>query len=64
MLSDVAEVEYKCTAPYDPADELRLLWNDPAIGDYVASGPPVLLSPKTRPPFALSQCEKVLPVFK
>ena len=32
VLSDTAEVEYKCSRLYDPGDELRLLWNDPEIG--------------------------------
>lgn len=32
VLSDVAEVEYKCTDVYDPGHELTVLWNDPAIG--------------------------------
>src|SRR5207247_1243247 len=32
VTSDFAEVEYKATAPYDPADELRILWSDPEIG--------------------------------
>lgn len=27
-----AEVEYKCTALYDPADEIVIAWNDPEIG--------------------------------
>ena len=31
VTSEFAEVEYKVTAPYDPADELRILWNDPEI---------------------------------
>ena len=31
VLSDFAEIEYKCTDFYDPADELRILWNDPQI---------------------------------
>ena|SRR5579872_2626907 len=63
VLSDFAEVEYKCTVPYDPSDELRLLWNDPAIGIAWPSGPR-LLSPKDKDALPLSQCEKVLPVFK
>jgi len=33
VLSDVAEVSYKCTDLYDPANELHLLWNDPDIGN-------------------------------
>lgn len=32
VLSDVVDVEYKCTDYYDPSDELTVLWNDPAIG--------------------------------
>ncbi len=32
VLSDVAEVEYKCSDVYDPASERGLLWNDPAVG--------------------------------
>ncbi|MDR1989142.1 MAG: dTDP-4-dehydrorhamnose 3,5-epimerase [Acidobacteriaceae bacterium] len=31
VLSDTAEVEYKCTAPYDPASEIGIAWNDPAL---------------------------------
>jgi dTDP-4-dehydrorhamnose 3,5-epimerase len=27
-----AEVEYKCSAFYDPADEIAVRWDDPAIG--------------------------------
>ena len=32
VLSDVAVVSYKQSAPYDPASEGQVLWNDPAIG--------------------------------
>ena len=32
VLSDMVDVEYKCTDYYDPQDELTVLWNDPAIG--------------------------------
>jgi dTDP-4-dehydrorhamnose 3,5-epimerase len=32
VLSETAHVEYKCTAPYDPADEISILWNDPDLG--------------------------------
>lgn len=32
VLSEWAEVEYKCTEFYSPADEHVLLWNDPRIG--------------------------------
>lgn len=32
ITSEFAEVEYKCTDFYDPRDELRIAWDDPAIG--------------------------------
>ena len=31
VLSEVAHVEYKCTEPYDAADEISILWNDPDL---------------------------------
>ena len=31
-LSDVTEIEYFCTAPYNPAAEAGIRWNDPALG--------------------------------
>jgi dTDP-4-dehydrorhamnose 3,5-epimerase len=45
VLSDVADVEYKCTEYYFPEDEIGVVWNDPAIGiDWPISDP--VLSPK------------------
>jgi dTDP-4-dehydrorhamnose 3,5-epimerase len=32
VLSESVHVEYKCTGFYDPADEVSIAWNDPAIG--------------------------------
>lgn len=32
VLSDVADLEYKCTDYYDPSDEGCLLWCDPEVG--------------------------------
>ncbi|MFA5098662.1 MAG: dTDP-4-dehydrorhamnose 3,5-epimerase [Candidatus Paceibacterota bacterium] len=32
VLSDEAEIVYKCTAEYDPALEKGVIWNDTAIG--------------------------------
>lgn len=32
VLSEIAEVEYKCTALYDRDDELSIAWDDPEIG--------------------------------
>ena len=45
VLSDSADLEYKCTDYYDPADELCLKWDDPDIGiEWPVKNP--LLSPK------------------
>lgn len=32
VLSERASFAYKCTAPYSPADELTVRWDDPALG--------------------------------
>jgi len=32
VVSDDAEVEYKCTEFYEPGDEIAIRWNDPTIG--------------------------------
>lgn len=32
VTSEVAEIEYKCSAFYDPADEVAIRYDDPAIG--------------------------------
>ena len=32
VLSEIAEIEYKCTDFYDRTDEIGLRWNDPEIG--------------------------------
>jgi dTDP-4-dehydrorhamnose 3,5-epimerase len=31
VVSATAQVEYKCTALYDPASEIGIAWNDPAL---------------------------------
>ncbi len=31
VISEVADVEYKCTAPYRPESEIAVAWNDPAL---------------------------------
>lgn len=45
VLSDEAEILYKCSEFYDPKDDRGLLWNEPAIGvDWPVAAP--ILSPK------------------
>lgn len=45
VLSDVAEVEYKCTDVYTPGDEIIIAWNDTQIGIQWPNDAPIL-SPK------------------
>ncbi len=42
VLSDNAQFEYKCTAYYDPTDELTILWSDPDINIAWPSTEPIL----------------------
>jgi len=54
VLSDTAQVLYKCSNFYSPQDERGLMWNDAALNiDWHLSEPPIL-SDKDRhyPPFA------------
>jgi dTDP-4-dehydrorhamnose 3,5-epimerase len=32
VLSDIAQVQYKCTTLYDPSDEMGIAYDDPAVG--------------------------------
>ena len=43
VLSDVAEVQYKCTGPHSAPDERALAWDDPDVGiEWPLAGGPVL----------------------
>ena len=57
VLSEVAEVEYKCTALYDRADEIGVRW-DPAGIAWPLRQP--LLSPKDAALPSLDEMRKVL----
>ncbi|MFN0117587.1 MAG: dTDP-4-dehydrorhamnose 3,5-epimerase [Elusimicrobiota bacterium] len=43
-MSDVVEIEYKCTDYYDPKSEVSLLWNDPKLAIRWPNGNPILSS--------------------
>jgi dTDP-4-dehydrorhamnose 3,5-epimerase len=60
--SEYAEVEYKCTDFYDSSDELRIIWNDPAIGVRWPTGRP-LLSEGDRRASRLDEVTQLLPVY-
>jgi dTDP-4-dehydrorhamnose 3,5-epimerase len=60
VLSDNAQFEYKCTAYYNPADELTILWSDPEINiDWPATEP--ILSDKDKSAPVLSEVMDKLP---
>lgn len=49
VISDTAEMTYKCTEYYHPEDDYSLAWNDEAIGiDWPLKNPEPLLSAKDR----------------
>jgi dTDP-4-dehydrorhamnose 3,5-epimerase len=60
VLSDEAEFVYKCTDYYDPTDELRILWNDPALAIPWPIAEPLLSEPDRRAP-TLAELEAKLP---
>lgn len=57
-LEDGTDFLYKCTAPYSPANEHSLLWNDPAVGiDWPLEGLEPQLSAKDREGITIDRIE-------
>jgi dTDP-4-dehydrorhamnose 3,5-epimerase len=48
VLSEVAEIQYKCTGIYNSKAEAGILWNDPALGIDWPVKNPVLSDKDTR----------------
>jgi dTDP-4-dehydrorhamnose 3,5-epimerase len=63
VLSEIAEMQYKCTDVYDPTSELTICWDDPAIGiEWPLDNP--LLSDKDMAGRLLAECRaQDLPVY-
>ena len=62
VLSEHAQMEYKCTDFYAPDDELGLAWDDPEIGiDWPVDQP--LLSAKDAAAPRISEVLDLLPVY-
>jgi dTDP-4-dehydrorhamnose 3,5-epimerase len=61
VISDDAEIEYKCTDYYDPDDELRIIWNDPSIAIKWPVNTPIL-SPKDAAARTLNEQIGLLPI--
>ncbi len=64
VLSEVAEISYKCSEFYDPRDERGLRWNDPALGIAWPVSEPVLSGKDAAQPFLKDQPEEQLPVYQ
>jgi dTDP-4-dehydrorhamnose 3,5-epimerase len=63
VLSEISEMQYKCTNVYDPTSERTIAWNDPAIGIEWPIEDPVL-SDKDRVGHRLADCApQDLPVY-
>jgi dTDP-4-dehydrorhamnose 3,5-epimerase len=63
VLSDRAQLEYKCTELYDPEGDLSIAWNDPAIGiAWPVEGP--VLSAKDAAAKKLDELGDRLPVYR
>lgn len=57
-LEDGTDFLYKCTEPYEPAQEHVLLWNDPALGiDWPLDGMEPILSAKDSRGAPLAACK-------
>jgi dTDP-4-dehydrorhamnose 3,5-epimerase len=60
VLSETAQFEYKCTDFYDPADEIGIAWNDPAIAiDWPVRDP--ILSARDQAHRTLAELQDRLP---
>lgn len=62
VVSDLAEVEYKCSAFYDPADEIAIRFDDPAIGIAWPVQAPIL-SKRDAAAKPLAEMHGLLPAF-
>jgi dTDP-4-dehydrorhamnose 3,5-epimerase len=62
VISPIAQLEYKCTDVYDPADEIGIAWNDPALGIQWPVMTPILSTRDRRHP-TLAQAGNQLPVY-
>jgi dTDP-4-dehydrorhamnose 3,5-epimerase len=63
VLSEEAEFVYKCTDYYDPGDELRIAWDDPALAIPWPIAEPLLSEPDRRAP-RLAELAERLPRFR
>ena len=63
VASPLAQVEYKCTDLYDPADEIGIAWNDQSFGIHWPIVEPILSERDRRNP-TLAEVMAVLPEWR
>lgn len=59
VVSAIAQVEYKCTDLYDPASEVGIAWNDPALGISWPADQPLLSRRDSRHPTLTALMDKL-----
>ncbi len=59
VVSPVAQVEYKCTDLYDPASEIGIAWNDPALGITWPIAQPLLSARDSQHPTLAEQTDRL-----
>jgi dTDP-4-dehydrorhamnose 3,5-epimerase len=53
VLSEIADIEYKCSDYYDPSGEAGLRWDDPVVGiEWPVSDPILSSRDAAHPPFS------------
>lgn len=63
VLSNFAEIEYKCSAFYDPEDEIAVRWDDPTIGiEWPVTAP--MLSARDASALTLAEVRGRLPHYQ
>jgi len=63
VLSEVAEIFYKCSEFYDPRDDRGVRWSDPAFGISWPDAQPVLSPKDAAQPFLNELSEDQVPTF-
>ena len=63
VLSETADLAYKCTDVYVPQDEITLRWDDPAVGVAWPIADP-LLSPRDASAKTLAELADQLPLYR
>jgi dTDP-4-dehydrorhamnose 3,5-epimerase len=62
VLSPLAQLEYKCTEPYDPRSEIGIVWNDPTLAIQWPVADPLLSDRDARHPTLAAQLD-LLPSY-